>query len=93
LLVVCLGDTPDFMVGPDTEATAQVRHVSRLFVVSVKLRLPVFSVVLRKGYGLGAMGLEGAVRLGDRKALVAVPVGEQRDALFQLLLERQHENG
>jgi acetyl-CoA carboxylase carboxyltransferase component len=34
-----------------------VRHVSRLFVVAAKLRVPCFSVVLRKGYGLGAMGM------------------------------------
>jgi acetyl-CoA carboxylase carboxyltransferase component len=94
-----------------------VRHVSRLFVVSAKLRVPVFSVVLRKGYGLGAMGmtaggfhapvftvawpsaefgamgLEGAVRLGYRKELEAAPEGAQRDALFQQLLHRQQENG
>lgn len=117
LPVVSLVDTPGFMVGPDTEATAQVRHVGRLFVVSAKLRVPVFSVVLRKGYGLGAMGmtaggfhapvftvawpsaefgamgLEGAVRLGYRKELEAAPEGTQRDALFQQLLARQHENG
>ena len=117
LPVVSLVDTPGFMVGPDTEATAQVRHVSRLFVVSAKLRVPVFSVVLRKGYGLGAMGmtaggfhapvftvawpsaefgamgLEGAVRLGYRKELEAAPEGAQREALFQQLLARQHDNG
>ena len=117
LPVISLVDTPGFMVGPDTEATAQVRHVSRLFVVSAKLRVPVFSVVLRKGYGLGAMGmtaggfhapvftvawpsaefgamgLEGAVRLGYRKELEAAPEGAQRDALFLQLLARQHENG
>ena len=45
------------MVGPDIEEKAQVRHVSRLFVTAASLRVPYFSVVLRKGYGLGAMGL------------------------------------
>jgi hypothetical protein len=34
-----------------------VRHVSRLFVTAAHLRVPFFSVVLRKGYGLGAMGM------------------------------------
>jgi acetyl/propionyl-CoA carboxylase alpha subunit/acetyl-CoA carboxylase carboxyltransferase component len=57
LPVVSLIDTPGFMVGPDVEATAQVRHVSRLFVTSAHLRVPFFAVVLRKGYGLGAMGM------------------------------------
>ena len=57
LPLVSLVDTPGFMVGPDVEATAQVRHVSRLFVTAASLRVPYFSVVLRKGYGLGAMGM------------------------------------
>ena len=57
LPVVSLCDTPGFMVGPDTERTAQVRHVCRLFVVGAALQVPVFCVVTRKGYGLGAMAM------------------------------------
>ncbi|WHZ09657.1 MAG: putative pyruvate carboxylase [Burkholderiaceae bacterium] len=57
LPIVSLVDTPGFMVGPEVEKTAQVRHVSRLFVTAAALRVPYFSVVLRKGYGLGAMGM------------------------------------
>jgi acetyl-CoA carboxylase carboxyltransferase component len=57
LRLVSLGDTPGFMVGPDTEATAQVRHVSRMFIAAAHLRVPYLSVVLRKGYGLGAMAM------------------------------------
>ena len=57
LPIVSLVDTPGFMVGPEVEKTAQVRHVSRLFVTAASLRVPYFSVVLRKGYGLGAMGM------------------------------------
>ncbi len=117
LPIVSLVDTPGFMVGPSTEAQAQVRHASRLFVVAANLRVPFFGVVLRKGYGLGAMGLtaggfhapvftvawptaefgamglEGAVRLGYRKELEAEPEGAQREALFETLLARQYENG
>lgn len=59
LPVVSLIDTPGFMVGPEAEAQAQVRHVSRLFVRAAHLRVPVFAVVLRKGYGLGAMAMAG----------------------------------
>jgi acetyl-CoA carboxylase carboxyltransferase component len=117
LPLVSLVDTPGFMVGPQTEERAQVRHVSRMFVAAAHLRVPFFSVVLRKGYGLGAMamaaggfhspeftvawpsgefgamGLEGAVRLGYRKELEAAPQGPEREALFQQLLARQYENG
>jgi acetyl-CoA carboxylase carboxyltransferase component len=117
LPLVSLVDTPGFMVGPAVEQTAQVRHVSRLFVTAAALRVPYFSVVLRKGYGLGAMGmtaggfhapdftvawptgefgamgLEGAVRLGWRKELAALPEGAPREARFQQLLAQQYEAG
>jgi acetyl-CoA carboxylase carboxyltransferase component len=56
---VSLVDTPGFMVGPEVEAQAQVRHVSRMFIVAAHLRVPFFAVVLRKGYGLGAMAMTG----------------------------------
>jgi len=74
-------------------------------------------VVLRKGYGLGAMamtaggfhapeftvawptgefgamGLEGAVKLGYRKELEAAAEGAERDALYQRLVDQQYANG
>ena len=57
LLFLC--DTPGFMVGPDAETTAQVRHFSRLFVIGASLTVPFFTIVLRKGYGLGAQAMAG----------------------------------
>ncbi|MFT4268238.1 MAG: carboxyl transferase domain-containing protein, partial [Xenophilus sp.] len=54
LPIVSLVDTPGFMVGPDIEAQAQVRHVCRMFMIASHLTVPFFAVVLRKGYGLGA---------------------------------------
>ncbi len=57
LPVLSLCDTPGFMVGPDAERTAQVRRVCRMFVAGANLRVPFFTVVLRKGYGLGAMAM------------------------------------
>ena len=57
LPIVSLTDTPGFMVGPEIEAKAQVRHTSRMFVVAAKLQVPFFAVVLRKGYGLGAQAM------------------------------------
>lgn len=117
LPIVSLVDTPGFMVGPDIETEAQVRHVSRMFIAAAHLRVPLLAVVLRKGYGLGAMamtgggfhapvftaawpsgefgamGLEGAVRLGYRKELAAVPEGPQRDALFQRHVDEHYAKG
>jgi acetyl-CoA carboxylase carboxyltransferase component len=75
LPIVSLVDTPGFMVGPDTEATAQVRHVSRMFVAAAHLRVPLLSVVLRKGYGLGAMAMTGG-GFHETLATVAWPTGE-----------------
>ena len=45
------------MVGPEVEQRAQVRHVCRMFVVGSHLDVPYFSVVTRRGYGLGAMAM------------------------------------
>ncbi|MBK8664397.1 MAG: carbamoyl-phosphate synthase large subunit [Burkholderiales bacterium] len=75
LPIVSLIDTPGFMVGPEVEKTAQVRHVSRLFVVAGALRVPLFSVVLRKGYGLGAMGM-AAGGFHEPFFTIAWPTGE-----------------
>jgi acetyl-CoA carboxylase carboxyltransferase component len=73
LLFLC--DTPGIMVGPEAEETALVRHASRLFVVGASLSVPFGTIVLRKGYGLGAQAMAG----GSFKAplfCVAWPTGE-----------------
>ena len=57
--VVSLCDTPGFMVGPESEKTAAVRRGSRLIVASANLRVPLFTVILRKAYGLGAQAMAG----------------------------------
>jgi len=57
--ILSLCDTPGFMVGPDAEKTALVRRVSRMFVTAGSMSVPMFTVVLRKGYGLGAQGMAG----------------------------------
>jgi acetyl-CoA carboxylase carboxyltransferase component len=59
LPVLSLCDTPGFMVGPEAEETALVRHVSRMFVVGSSLTVPLCCVILRKGYGLGAQAMAG----------------------------------
>src|SRR5919109_725940 len=73
LLFLC--DTPGIMVGTEVERTALVRHVARMFVTGASLTVPFFTIVLRKGYGLGAQAMAG----GSFKApmfLVAWPTGE-----------------
>ena len=112
-----LCDTPGMMVGPEVEATALVRHCSRLFTTGANLSVPMATVVTRKAYGLGAqammggstkaplacvawptgefggMGLEGAVRLGYRKELAAVEDDDQREHLFQEMVDRMYQHG
>ncbi|HSB94945.1 MAG TPA: carboxyl transferase domain-containing protein, partial [Spongiibacteraceae bacterium] len=115
LLSLC--DTPGFMVGPEVEKTAQVRHVSRMFIVGANIKVPMFAIVLRKGYGLGAqamtggsfhaplftvawptgefgaMGLEGAVRLGYRRELEAVTDPVEREALYKKMVAQAYQEG
>ena len=55
--MVSLCDTPGFMVGPEAEKTGLVRHTARLFTVGAKITIPFFTIVLRKAYGLGSMGM------------------------------------
>ena len=117
LPILSLCDTPGFMVGPDYEQTALVRHTARMFLVAANIQVPVMTVVTRRGYGLGAMAmaagsfheplftiawdsgefgamnLEGAVRLGFKKELEAVPEGEERNALFEKLLQKAYQQG
>ncbi|MEO1057432.1 MAG: carboxyl transferase domain-containing protein [Actinomycetota bacterium] len=117
LPVVSLVDTPGMMVGPEVEATALVRHCSRLFVTGANLSVPLVAIVTRKAYGLGAqammggstraplaclawptgefggMGLEGAVRLGYRRELDAIDDPEEREALFQEMVDRLYAHG
>ncbi len=117
LPILSLIDTPGFMVGPDIETRAQVRHVCRMFVLGSHLSVPYISVVTRRAYGLGAMamakggfhepvftiawptgefgamGLEGAVKMGFRRQLEAIEDPEEREALYNKLLDQLYERG
>ena len=117
LPILLLCDTPGFMVGPAAEATATVRHFSRLFLTGANLSVPTGTVVLRKGYGLGAqamagggfkaplftvawptaefgaMGLEGAVRLGMRRELEAIEDEAERERVYEATVAAAYERG
>ena len=73
LLFLC--DTPGIMVGPEVEKTALVRHAARMFVTGSSVTVPFFTIILRKGYGLGAQAMAG----GSFKAglfTISWPTGE-----------------
>jgi acetyl-CoA carboxylase carboxyltransferase component len=75
LPILFLCDTPGIMVGPQAERTALVRHAARMFVTGGSLSVPFFTIVMRKGYGLGAQAMAG----GSFRApffTVAWPTGE-----------------
>jgi acetyl-CoA carboxylase carboxyltransferase component len=115
-LLFC-ADTPGFMVGPDAERTATVRHFARMFVTGANLTVPTGTVVLRKGYGLGAqamaagsfkapvfcvgwptaefgaMGLEGAVKLGMRRELEAIDDPAERERTYQTMVAAAYDRG
>jgi acetyl-CoA carboxylase carboxyltransferase component len=117
LPVVFLCDTPGFMVGPEAERTATVRHFARMFLAGANLSVPIGTIVLRKGYGLGAqamagggfkagqftvawptgefgaMGLEGAVRLGMRRELEAIPEAAERERALAEMVAAAYERG
>ncbi len=73
--VLFLCDTPGNMVGPEAEKSGLVRHCSRLFLVGANLSVPFFTVVLRKGYGLGAQAMAGG-GFHNPHFLVSWPTGE-----------------
>ena len=73
--LISLCDTPGFMVGPQAEESAQVRHFSRLFVTAASVNIPWITVVLRKGYGLGAQAMAGG-SFHAKDMVVSWPSGE-----------------
>jgi acetyl-CoA carboxylase carboxyltransferase component len=88
-----------------------------MFLTGANLSVPTGTIVLRKGYGLGAqamagggfkaplftvawptsefgaMGLEGAVRLGMRRELEAIEDHEERERVFAATVAAAYERG
>ena len=75
LPVISLCDTPGFMVGPDAEKDAAVRRFGRMFILGARLTVPLGMIILRKGYGLGAMAMAGG-SFHAPQFTVAWPTGE-----------------
>src|SRR5437588_5576132 len=105
------------MVGHAAGRTGSVREFGRMFVPGANLSVPIGTVVLRKGYGLGAqamagggfkaplftigwptsefgaMGLEGAVRLGLRRELEAIEDPAERETAFEAAVAAAYQRG
>ncbi|MFJ4650668.1 carboxyl transferase domain-containing protein [Nocardia sp. NPDC088792] len=75
LPIVSLCDTPGFMVGPEAEKDATVTKFSRLFIDAAALDVPFGTVILRKGYGLGAQAMAAGSFRAPR-FVIAWPTGE-----------------
>jgi len=73
LLQLC--DTPGIMVGPESEKTALVRRSSRMLVIAANVRVPSFTVIVRKAYGLGMIAMAGGA-FKAQDFTVAWPSGE-----------------
>ena len=57
LPVVSLIDTPGYMVGPEAERDALVRHCCRMLIAGAALTVPTIAILLRRAYGLGAQAM------------------------------------
>ncbi|MQY17715.1 acetyl-CoA carboxylase family protein [Nocardia macrotermitis] len=75
LPIVSLCDTPGFMVGPEAEKDATVTRFSRLFIDAAALTVPFGTVIVRKGYGLGAQAMAAGSFRAPR-FVIAWPTGE-----------------
>ena len=59
LPIISLVDTPGFMVGPDSETEGAFRRMGNFFKRGAKVDSPLVAIILRRGYGLGAMAMTG----------------------------------
>lgn len=75
LPVISLCDTPGFMVGPEAEKEASVHRFGRMFIAGAHLTVPLGMIILRKGYGLGAMAMAGG-SFHAPEFTIAWPTGE-----------------
>ncbi|WP_280236747.1 acetyl-CoA carboxylase family protein [Nocardia cyriacigeorgica] len=75
LPIVSLCDTPGFMVGPDIEKEGVVTRFAKLFIDTAALTVPFGTIILRKGYGLGAQAMAAGSFRAPR-FVIAWPTGE-----------------
>jgi acetyl-CoA carboxylase carboxyltransferase component len=72
LPIVSFVDEPGFMIGPDAEQTATIRHGMSLMFAVMQSSVPWLSVIVRKVYGVA-----GGAHFGPQGMRVAWPSAEQ----------------
>ena len=117
LPLIILGDTPGFMVGPESEKRNTVKKNSDLFRKSSSLKIQIICVILRKAYGLGiqslvggsfkkpkyicawpgaefgAMGNEGAVKLGFKKEIEKLATNVEKENFIKNKVNEIYNKG
>jgi acetyl-CoA carboxylase carboxyltransferase component len=77
LPILSFVDEPGFMIGPDAEKTATIRHGVNAIMAAVTSRVPWASVIVRKMYGVAAaahFGREGTVFTWPSAEVGALPI-------------------
>ncbi len=75
LPIISFIDTPGFIVGPTAEAEGGLRTFGQLFIDGATCESEVIAVVIRRGYGLGAMAMtKGSFK--EPLKTVSWPTGE-----------------
>lgn len=72
LPIVSFVDEPGFMIGPDAEKSATIRHGVSLMFAVMQSSVPWISVIVRKVYGVA-----GGIHFGPGGARIAWPSAEQ----------------
>ncbi len=95
LPIVSLIDLPGFLVGTKAEETGLVKHSGKMLSAFGNATVPVISVVLRKGYGLGYLAMAGG-RSFNAEASLAWPTAElcamQIEGAVDVAFRRDYES-
>jgi propionyl-CoA carboxylase beta chain len=75
LPLVSFVDVPGFMIGSRAERDGLARRASRLVLELARATVPIHTVVVRKGYGMGYLAMGGARTMGAT-TLVAWPTAQ-----------------
>jgi acetyl-CoA carboxylase carboxyltransferase component len=73
--VLTLCDTPGFLVGSAAEATGIVRRSAKVTFALAHSQVPIYTIIVRKGYGMGWNAMGGGRAFGN-DLLMAWPTAE-----------------
>ncbi len=95
LPVLALCDTPGFMVGTKSEEAGVLRRSAKIIHALAHSTVPLYSIVLRKGYGLGWNAMGGGRAFGSDLTLAwptAEIVAMSIEGAVDVALRKQWEN-